>query len=283
MNDSEMMICPEDTRQLERLRAIMHRLRAPGGCPWDADQTHESLVGNLIEEAFEVVDTIRRDDMDHLKEELGDVLLQVVFHSELASERGDFDFDDVARGVSDKLVRRHPHVYSDSEVRTTDGVLSQWDEIKRKEKGVSKEKGLLHGVGDGLPSMLKAAKIQKKAGKVGFDWPDAKSILGKIQEELDEVIDEMHDPEVEKNPTEELKNEIGDLLFVTVNLARKLKLNPEELLDRTNLKFLSRFKIMEETLKGSGTSIVDASMDEMDTAWEDAKQYDPGKAKSREL
>jgi MazG family protein len=171
MTDAEMIDSPDAARQIARLRAIMHRLRAPGGCPWDAEQTHESLVPNLIEEAYETVDTIQRGDHEHLKEELGDLLLQVIFHSELAEEAGRFTLDDVARGISDKLVRRHPHVFAQSDAATADAVLQQWDEIKRGEKG-DQQQPYLHGVGKGLPALLRAAKLQKKASKVGFDWPD---------------------------------------------------------------------------------------------------------------
>ena len=186
MTDEEMINCAAKERQIERLRAIMHRLRSPGGCPWDAEQTHASLVSNLIEEAYETVDTIHREDWPHLEEELGDLLLQIVFHSELATEEGRFDLDEVARGVSDKLVRRHPHVFAQSEAGDSEAVLKQWDDIKRAEKGHERE-AYLHGVGKGLPALLRAAKLQKKAAKVGFDWGDVDGVLGKLREELEEV------------------------------------------------------------------------------------------------
>ncbi|HBE95814.1 MAG TPA: nucleoside triphosphate pyrophosphohydrolase, partial [Verrucomicrobiales bacterium] len=165
MTDEEMISCSEPDRQIDRLRAIMHRLRAPGGCPWDAEQTHDSLVSNLIEETYETVAAIKANDDENLQEELGDLLLQVVFHAELAEEDKRFDLNDIARGISDKLVRRHPHVYGDSAVGTTDGVLAQWEDIKRAEKG-DEEKPYLHGVGKGLPALLRSAKLQKKASKV---------------------------------------------------------------------------------------------------------------------
>lgn len=273
MNDSEQIRCPDDHLQIERLRAIMHRLRSPGGCPWDAEQTHQSLMSNLIEETYEAVDTIRRGDMPHMKEELGDVLLQVVFHSEIAEGNGDFNFDDVAREVSDKLVRRHPHVYADSSVADTEGVLNQWEAIKAQEKGgVEEEKPYLHRVGDGLPAFLKAAKLQKKAAKVGFDWPSASSILAKVQEELDEVKDEMASHTEGGEASEALKDEMGDLFFVVVNMARKLKLNPEELVDRTNQKFLQRFTHVEQSLKSQKLGLVAENLDAMELAWLDAKK-----------
>jgi len=265
MTDAEMIDCPDKGRQIDRLRAIMHRLRAPGGCPWDAEQTHESLVSNLIEEAYETIDTIRRNDREHLKEELGDLLLQVVFHSELAAEDGAYDLDDVARGISEKLVRRHPHVFATSGASTTDAVLQQWDEIKRVEKG-DEDQPYLHGVGKGLPSLLRAAKLQKKASKVGFDWPDEAGVLGKIREELDELIAE--EKSGDDAPFEE---ELGDLLFSVVNLARFRKIDPEVLLASANVKFETRFSEMESALKGKARSLEGASLDEMEAEWQAAK------------
>ena len=265
MTDAEMIECPEKGHQIDRLRAIMHRLRAPGGCPWDAEQTHESIVPNLIEEAYETIDTIRRGDRDHLKEELDDLLLQVVFHSEIASEDGSYDLDDVARGISEKLVRRHPHVFATSEVSTTDGVLQQWDEIKRVEKG-DEEKPYLHGVGKGLPSLLKASKLQKKASKVGFDWPDQAGVLAKIREEVDELAAEM-----ESGDDAAFEEELGDLLFSVVNLARFRKIDPEVLLAAANVKFEDRFAKMEAALKAKGSTLESASVDEMEAEWQAAK------------
>lgn len=265
MTDEEMIDCPEQAKQMDRLRAVMHRLRAPGGCPWDAEQTHESLLPNLIEEAYEAVDAIKRGDWEHLKEELGDLLLQVVFHSELAEEAGRYSFDDVARGVSEKLVRRHPHVYGDSSVADTDGVLNQWDAIKRQEKGDEQE-AYLHNIGKGLPAMLRASKLQKKASKVGFDWPDDGGVVDKIREELGEVEDELNSGDRAK-----LSEEIGDLLFSVVNLARRHKLDPEILLESTNAKFEDRFAAMDTALQQAGKGLSSATLDEMETEWQRAK------------
>ncbi|MBC8127813.1 MAG: nucleoside triphosphate pyrophosphohydrolase [Gloeobacteraceae cyanobacterium ES-bin-144] len=257
----------DDGKQLARLRAIMHRLRAPGGCPWDAEQTHASLVPNLIEEAYETVDTIQRGDLDHLKEELGDLLLQVIFHSELAEEAGHFDLDAVARGISDKLVRRHPHVFAQSDAATSDAVLTQWDEIKRAEKG-DEEQPYLHGVGKGLPALLRAAKLQKKAAKVGFDWPDEAGIVAKIHEELGELESSMS----EANPAA-IEEELGDLLFSAVNLARFRKVDPEVLMAAANTKFENRFANMEALLKQRGISLEVANQTEMEAAWQSAKLF----------
>jgi MazG family protein len=266
MTDDEMIDSPDGAGQLDRLRAIMHRLRAPGGCPWDAEQTHASLVPNLIEETYETVDTIRRGDMEHLREELGDLLLQVIFHSELAEEAGHFNLDDVARGISDKLVRRHPHVFASSAADTPDAVLKQWDEIKRAEKGHQREP-YLHGVGKGLPALLRAAKLQKKAAKTGFDWPDASGVLAKIREELDELADAM-----EIGEATAVDEELGDLMFSVVNLARFRGTDPELLMESANRKFEQRFAAMEQRLHEQGIDLATAVLDAMETAWQECKR-----------
>ncbi len=265
MTDAEMIFSPEATQQLARLRAIMHRLRAPGGCSWDAEQTHQSLISNLIEEAYETVDTIQRSDYDHLREELGDLLLQVVFHSEIAEEAGLFTLDDVARGISEKLVRRHPHVFGESNAADTNAVLAQWDEIKRAEKG-DEDQAYLHGVGKGLPALIRAAKLQKKASKVGFDWPTSIGVLAKIREELLEL-----QAAVDEQDSAAVSEEMGDLLFSVVNLARFNKVDPEILMAAANTKFETRFGLMESILKSNGLTLQAATPHQMDDAWEEAK------------
>lgn len=266
MTDAEMTACQEPGRQLERLRAIMHRLRAPGGCPWDAEQTHGSLVTNLIEEAYETVDAIQRCDMKHMEEELGDLLLQVVFHSELAEEAKHFNLDDVARGISEKLVRRHPHVFGAADASTSDAVLQQWDEIKRGEKGTT-DHPYLHGVGKGLPALLRASKLQKKAAKVGFDWPTQTGVLAKIREEILEL-----EAAVDAQDLAAVDEELGDLLFSVVNLARFRKLDPEVVMAAANEKFERRFNEMERRLKEKGKTLEGATESEMDDAWEAGKK-----------
>lgn len=265
MNDAEMTDCPADDLQLARLRAIMHRLRAPGGCPWDAEQTHASIVPNLIEEAYETVDAIQREDHDHLREELGDLLLQVVFHSELAAEAGRFNLDDVARGICDKLVRRHPHVFAGSEASSPDAVLRQWDAIKRGEKG-EQHQPYLHGTGKGLPALPRAAKLQKKAAKTGFDWPDSSGILAKIREETTEL-----ESAIAAADPAAVDLEIGDLLFSVVNLARHRGSDPEVLMAAANAKFERRFAAMEEILARRGTPLGTATPEQLEAAWESAK------------
>ena len=248
----------------------MHRLRAPGGCPWDAEQTHESLVSNLIEETYETVAAIRSGDHENLQEELGDLLLQVVFHAELAQEDERFNLDDIARDISDKLVLRHPHVYGDSKVRGTEAVLAQWEDIKRAEKG-HEEKPYLYGVGKGLPALLRAAKLQKKASKVGFDWPNTTGIAEKIDEELAEVREELEKHQTGTPASPELQAEIGDLLFIVTNLARKLGVDPELALEGTNEKFLHRFQAIENGLKNDNLTLEEATIEQMDVHWNAAK------------
>lgn len=268
MTDLEMIESPEAEQQLARLRAIMHRLRAPGGCPWDAEQTHESIVPNLIEETYETVDTIQRGDHEHLKEELGDLLLQVVFHSEIAEEAGHFDLNDVARGISEKLVRRHPHVFAESAADTTDAVLQQWDAIKRTEKG-DQMKPYLHGVGKGLPALIRATKLQKKAAKVGFDWPDEAGVLAKIREELQELQAALD----EENPIA-VEEELGDLMFSVVNLVRFRKIDAEVLMANANRKFEKRFGEMERILAIRALALEVASPCQMEQAWDAAKSLE---------
>ena len=269
MTDAEMINCREPGRQLERAIAIMHRLRQPGGCPWDAEQTHESIIPNLIEEAYECIDAIRANDRPHMREELGDMLLQVLFHAEIAGEatQDAFDINDIACELSDKLVRRHPHVFGDSVVNDSDGVLSQWDAIKRKEQSIE-DKPYLKNCGKGLPALLRAFKITKKVAKVGFDWPDHAGVVEKIREETDEVAATLpladNDPQVEE--------ELGDLLFTTVNLCRRRGVDPEVALDAANRKFERRFNCLEKLLKASGISLAEATAEQMEDAWQQAKQ-----------
>jgi len=270
MTDDEMISCTDPSRQIERLRAIMHRLRTPGGCPWDAEQTHDSLISNLIEEAYETVAAIKSGDDENLKEELGDLLLQVVFHAEIAQEDKRFDLDEIAQGICEKLVRRHPHVYGDSKVEHTDGVLAQWEDIKRAEKG-DQNQPYLHGVGKGLPALIKATKLQKKASKVGFDWPDTSGIIEKIAEEFDEVKEELSKHAEATPPTHELQSEIGDLLFIVINLARKLGIDPEVALEGTNEKFIHRFAAIEKGLQAQNINLEEATLEQMDAHWNAAK------------
>jgi MazG family protein len=252
---------------LTRLRYIVHRLRAPGGCPWDREQTHESLVPHLLEEAYEVADAIQTGDPELMCEELGDLLLQPVLHAEIASETGAFDLNRMAHMLSEKLIRRHPHVFGESSAADSEAVLTQWDAIKRQEKGTEKE-GLLHGVGTGLPALMRGQKLQKKAARVGFDWPDAKPVFDKLREEIQEL-----EEAVQAQSSTGMKEELGDLLFTVVNLARKLDIDAEPALAAANDKFTKRFHQMEAYLAKSGKTLDGSlTLPEMDAAWEVVKR-----------
>jgi XTP/dITP diphosphohydrolase/tetrapyrrole methylase family protein/MazG family protein len=257
---------PAHSDGLTRLKQIVHDLRSPGGCPWDQEQTHLSLGTNLLEEAYESLEAIQSDDTEHMREELGDLLLQVVLHGEIASETERFTLDSIAHGISEKLIRRHPHVYGSSDVSDTTGVLKQWDEIKQAEKG-HRPQAFLDGITRALPSLTRAAKLQKKAAKVGFDWPDTVGIIAKIREELAET-----EAELAKGDAVATAEEIGDLLFSVVNLARKLGHDPEVLLSATNTKFTKRFHLMETSLQATDTPLGTADVDTMEAHWEAAKR-----------
>lgn len=246
---------------MTRLRYVVHRLRAPGGCPWDMEQTHETLIPHVLEEAYEVVDAIRSGDSGHLCEELGDLLLQPVLHAEIAAGNGSFTLDDMATMLTEKLIRRHPHVFGDASAGTAAAVITQWDAIKRQEKGIQKE-GYLHGAGNGLPALMRAQKIQKKAARVGFDWPDAAPVYEKIREETAEL-----EQAVAAGNAEHVAEELGDLLFSVVNLARKLGVEAEAALAAANEKFVKRFHSVEAVLEADGKKLGEASLAEMDDAW----------------
>lgn len=263
------------SEKFDELIAVMERLRAPGGCPWDAEQTYASLSQYLLEEAYETFEAIHEadttGDVTNLKEELGDVLLQVVFHSTIGKERGDFDIEDVAAGVSQKLILRHPHVFGDEKLEKAKDVLDNWDTLKANERKVSgKEEKVRESILDEVPvhfpGLLEALKVTKKAAKVGFDWPDTAPIFDKIAEETTELK-----TAINEGASESIAEEIGDLLFAVVNLARHLDVEPETALKKTNRKFRSRFKFIEEELKREGKALESSSLEEMDSLWERAK------------
>jgi len=253
---------------IDELREIVARLRAPDGCPWDREQTHASLRGCMIEEAYETVEAIDRGDDTHFCDELGDLLLQVVMHSQMASETGRFTFDDVTAGLSAKLIRRHPHVFGEDKAADTDAVLQRWDEIKRTEKG-NTHTSLLDGVSTALPALLHAEKITKRAARVGFDWESPVQVIGKIREELAETEEAiaLEDPD-------KIEEELGDLLFATVNLARKIKVEPEVALRRATGKFSRRFQQLEVALKERGRKLEDCTLAEMDAVWDEIKKQE---------
>jgi len=252
----------EKMQAFGRLLDIMDDLRAK--CPWDSVQTNESLRQNTIEEVFELCDAIMKDDKSDICKELGDVLLHIVFYAKIGSETNDFDIKDVCDKICEKLIYRHPHIYGNVEVDGQQQVLQNWEQLKLKEKGGNKR--VLAGVPESLPSLIKAFRIQEKASHVGFDWKDPKGALDKVIEEYRELTDELEAKSVER-----AESELGDLLFSIINVARLYKIQPDNALEKTNKKFISRFNHIEETAIQQGRSLSDMSLDEMDELWNEAK------------
>jgi ATP diphosphatase len=268
------------SRDIEQLLAIMAQLRSPdGGCPWDIEQDFSSIAPFTIEEAYEVADAIERGDFVDLKDELGDLLLQVVFHAQMANEAGLFDFGGVVEAITAKMIRRHPHVFGDTRHLSPEQVKGLWSEIKRQEKadrasaraaaGAPPEAygGALAGVPDGLPALTRAVKLQEKASKVGFDWNDARLVLAKVREECDEL-----EREIEAGKPEAVREEIGDLFFALANLARHVDADPEAALRAANAKFQRRFAYIEDRLAAVGKRPEESSLAEMDALWDEAKK-----------
>ena len=256
------------TTPIDRLNAIMAKLRAPvGGCPWDVEQTFETIAPYTLEEAYEVADAIERGDVDDLKSELGDLLFQVVFHARMAEEQGLFVFDDVATAIADKLERRHPHVFGD-EAAKADGVAqkARWEDIKAAERMAKAQHGVLDDVPVGLPALARAAKLTRRAARVGFDWPSTAEVLDKLDEEVGELKAEIVAGDLEK-----AREELGDLLFVMANLARKLGVEPEDALRGANAKFVRRFAFIEAELAKDGRTPEQSDLAEMDGLWDAAK------------
>lgn len=263
MVDFEM----KDKYNVNDLVRIMEILRAPDGCMWDQAQDHHSIRQNFIEETYEACEAIDDNDTDHLKEELGDVLLQVVFHTQMEKEKGVFDLNDVADGVCKKLIFRHPHIFGDVKVGSTDEILSNWDDLKRKEKKQETDTSTLESVSKSLPSLIRAQKLQKKAAKVGFDWPDVTGALDKVEEELAEVraaIDGNGD----------IEEEIGDLIFAVTNVSRFVKVDSERAAEKTCNKFVRRFADMEKQAAAEGKNLSDLTLSELDALWDKAKEHD---------
>ena len=258
----------KDFYSYEDFLEIMRLLRAPGGCPWDREQTHSSIRRNFLEEAYEAVEAIDEESPDHLKEELGDVLLQVVLHSAMEQELGHFDLNDVADGICKKLIYRHPHVFGDVQVSGTGEVLSNWEELKRKEKGQATNTDALEAVARSLPALWRAEKVQKKAKKAGFDWPDISGAMDKLSEEAEELRETV---DGRGNPVEEL----GDLLFAAVNVARFLKADPEDTLQAATDKFAARFRLVEQQVLASGRQMDELSLSELDELWSQIKHSIP--------
>ncbi len=257
------------SRDIGRLLDIMAALRTPQtGCPWDLAQNFSTIAPYTLEEAYEVADAVARGDLADLKDELGDLLLQVAFHARMAEEQGAFDFGDVVQAITEKLIRRHPHVFGEETSPTPRAVEGLWERIKTEEKADKVQTGALAGVPIGLPALSRALKLQDKAGKVGFDWNDPLAVLRKIREEADEIETELNRKPSDKAAT---AAEIGDLLFAVVNLARHLGADPEAVLRQTNLKFERRFGAIERALAARGKAPQNTTLAEMDALWNEAK------------
>lgn len=257
---------PADESPIQRLVAIMRRLRSEQGCPWDREQTLTSLKPYLLEECYEAMDALDSGDRGQLCDELGDVLLQIVFQAQIASEEGSFTFDDVATAIAEKLVRRHPHVFGEVKVSGAAEVVKNWEAIKKGEKGAPARKSAVDGIPRSAPALHKAQQIQKKAARVGFDWDTVHQVVDKVEEEIGEVKEAM----AQGNPGE-IREEIGDLLFAVVNLSRFLGYNAEEALDETINKFVRRFKGIEDRLHAQGRKMTDCKLPELDAIWNDIK------------
>ncbi len=252
---------------IDDLLQIMALLRSENGCPWDKQQTHASIRNNFIEEVYEVADAIDREDNAALREELGDVLLQVVFHAQIEKEKQSFDFNSVADGICKKLILRHPHIFGDTVAKTTEKVLDNWDKIKMQEKGQETYTDTLKSVPKAFPGLLRAAKVQKRAAKANFDWEDVYEPLLKVGEELSELEDAM-----ENGCPCQVYEEFGDLLFAAVNVSRFLKIDAEQALQSATDKFIRRFEKVESLVKDRGIDMKEASLEELDALWDEVKQ-----------
>ncbi len=268
--DTDTGTMPGMSEALDRLRNIMDRLRDPGGCPWDREQTLESLAPYLLEEAYEVAEAVAAGDPDSLCEELGDLLLQIVFMARIGRENGWFDLDDVCRGIADKMVRRHPHVFSDREVADAAEVVRNWEDIKRDERSGGPARSVLDGVPAALPALLKAFRMTEKAAAVGFDWRRPADVMTTMREEMAELEDELNDG----GPSDQTRAEMGDVLFVMANLARHLGVEPETALQRSNTSFRRRFECMEALAAARGASLRQLGLTEQDALWEEAKRLE---------
>lgn len=252
---------------VEDFRRIIALLRSPGGCPWDIEQTHESIRRNLLEEAYEVCEAIDENDPDHLKEELGDLMMQVIFHSRMEEEKGVFNLDDVADAACKKLIYRHPHVFGDVDVKDSTQVLKNWDELKRKEKSQKTTSKAMDDVAKSLPALWRAEKIQKKARKAGFDWPDISGAIEKLGEEAKEL-----DTAIEENDAQHIFEELGDLLFAVVNVARFLDVDPEQALHASCDKFVRRYSGMEALAQEKGLELDKLSLEAQEELYQQTKE-----------
>ena len=256
----------ETLNSLSKLIKITDTLMGEDGCPWDKVQTRESLKPYLVEETYEVLDALDANDPEKIKDELGDLLYQILFHSKISNLKGEFDFRDVIDNLSEKMVRRHPHVFKEGELNTPDQVVKQWEEIKRNEKNQANQKSILDNIPKNLPSLLRAQKLQTKAAKEGFDWDQINDVFDKLDEEIAEFKEA-----VLKKKSADIQNEIGDIIFVITNIAKCYKIDAEEALRSTNNKFIKRFQYIEQKIEAKGKTLKDSPLEEMERYWQEAK------------
>ena len=261
----------DQQNEIGKLLSIMAQLRSEEGCPWDRQQTMESLKPFVIEEAYEVIEAIDSGNRSRVCEELGDLLLQIVFLSQIGSEEGTFRFDDVARAINEKMLRRHPHVFGEERADNTEEVLHRWEQIKQKEKKGEERRSILAGIPQAMPSLLKAHRLQDRAARVGFDWEHLSQVMEKVEEELEEFKTAL-----EEKDSEQIEWELGDLLFAMVNLSRFIKISPEDALRKTISRFIGRFQHIEEHAARQGVELHTLTLEEMDRLWEEAKALEKG-------
>lgn len=267
MNNTNDLKTPRDSDELQRLIAIIARLRSPGGCPWDREQTHASLLNCLLDEAYEFFEAVDENDPYKMKEELGDLLLQVILHAQIGSEKKAFTIEEVAHGINEKLIRRHPHVFGTTEVSSTKEVLHNWERIKRTEKGKEHRKYLVDDIPDALPALFRAEKIQRRVARVGFDWQESGPALDKVEEEFREFREAL-----EAGDHAHATEELGDILFALVNVARHKHICAEEALRASNKKFSRRFRFIEDACKNAGLDIKETGLEQLDEFWEQSKR-----------
>jgi tetrapyrrole methylase family protein/MazG family protein len=253
-------------KEVDRFIEIVARLRAPDGCPWDREQTHRSLLSCLLDEAYEFFDAVEQNDSGKIREELGDLLLQVVLHARIAADSGSFDIEDVAREIGEKIVRRHPHVFGGTTVKSSSEVTANWERIKRAEKDKARRESIVDDIAEALPALFRAEKVQRRAARVGFDWPDIRPVLDKVEEEFAEFR-----AALENGNTHSTEEELGDILFALTNVARHKNICAEHALRATVQKFIRRFRHVEKRFRESGKEIAGAGLEEMDRYWEESK------------
>lgn len=256
------------SEQIDRLIDIVSKLRSPDGCPWDREQTHQSILSCFLDELYEFFETVEQKDYEHMREELGDLLLQIALHAQMANEQNKFDINDVARDISDKLIRRHPHVFGSVEVSSTNEVINNWEKIKKAEKGKEHRKYIVDDIPEALPALFRAEKVQRRVARVGFDWNDSAAAFDKVEEEIKEFRDALV-----SDKHEHAFEELGDIIFALVNVARHHNISAEDAVRNTTRKFIRRFKYIEDKFRECGLDIHNSTLQQMDIYWEESKKF----------